>query len=82
MQKINEQTEPYQRKICSKHRKMKIRLVGRGGNRFKSAPFNVNPNYNRSKSAPAPAMAENVEIEEDKLIPRKKKIKVKMRVKK
>ena len=32
---------------------MKIKVIGKGGNKYKAAPFNKNPDYERSKSAPA-----------------------------
>ena len=50
---IDEQTEPFQRKMAAKHRKMKKRLIGLGGNKKKEAPYNQNPSFKRSKSAPA-----------------------------
>ena len=50
MKKTNEQTEPYQRKIRSKHRRMKIRLIGKGKNRKKEKGWKA-PDYNRAKSA-------------------------------
>ena len=78
MSEILEQTEPYQKEISSKHRKMKIRLIGKGGNRFKGKPYTNSPDYDRSKAAPP--IGENFDIEEDKLIPRK--IKMKIRIKK
>jgi len=80
MEKIVEQTEPYQRKIRSKHRKMKIALIGKGGNKHKSMPYTLDPDYNRSKSAPP--LGEDYEIEEDKLIPKKIKMKIKVKTKK
>ena len=43
----------YQKKVKKKHRKMKIRVIGKGGNKFKSTPYENNPDYGRSKSAPA-----------------------------
>ena len=49
---IDEQTEPFQRKMAAKHRKMKKRLIGLGGNKKKEAPYNQNPSFKRSKSAP------------------------------
>jgi len=44
--------EPYQKKIASKHKKMKFRILGRGKNRYKVKGFEY-PSYERSKSAPA-----------------------------
>jgi len=46
-----EQTEPYQRKMKAKNRRMKVRLIGKGKG-LKAAPYNINPSMNRSKSAP------------------------------
>ena len=46
-----EQTEPYQKKIKAKHRRMKVRLIGKGKGP-KIAPYNKNPSMARSKSAP------------------------------
>ena len=46
-----EQTEPYQKKMKAKHRRMKVRLIGKGKGP-KSAPFIKNPSMARSKSAP------------------------------
>ena len=44
--------EDFQQNVKRNHRKMKIRLIGKGGNREKVAPFVKNPSYKRSKSAP------------------------------
>ena len=49
---IDEQTEPFQRKMAAKHRKLKKRIIGMGGNKKKVGPYNQNPSYERSKSAP------------------------------
>jgi 8-oxo-dGTP pyrophosphatase MutT (NUDIX family) len=46
-----EHTEPYQRKVRKGHRKMKIRLIGKGG-QSNSAPYTKKPSTKRSKSAP------------------------------
>ena len=48
---IDEQTEPYQRKVRSKHKKMKFRLIGLGKNKKKEKKWHK-PDYKRSKSAP------------------------------
>ena len=32
--KIDEQTEPYQKEVRKKHKKMKIKLIGKGGNKL------------------------------------------------
>ena len=49
--KKNEQTEPYQKKVRAAHKKMKIRLIGKGGSNYVSAGMKK-PSYKRSKSAP------------------------------
>lgn len=49
---LDEQTEPFQRKMAAKHRKLKKRLIGLGGNSKKVAPYDQNPSFERSKSAP------------------------------
>jgi len=48
---IAEHTEPYQRKVRKRHRKMKIRLIGKGGQK-NTAPYSKKPPMKRSKSAP------------------------------
>ena len=45
--------EDYQEDAKRKHRKRKIRLITKGANKYKSAPFVKNPDLKRSKSAPA-----------------------------
>ena len=49
-----EQTEPYQKKMKAKHRRMKVRLIGKGGGPKGSpgAPFSKKPSMSRAKSAP------------------------------
>ena len=49
---VKEQTEPYQRKVRAKHKKMKIRLIGKGGGKHVGGPFTQKPPKSRSKSAP------------------------------
>tara|TARA_Y100000310_G_C20683069_1_gene817215 strand:+ start:2898 stop:3311 length:414 start_codon:yes stop_codon:yes gene_type:complete len=44
--------EDFQQDVKKKHRQMKIRLIGKGGNKKKAAPYDQNPSYDRSKSAP------------------------------
>tara|TARA_R110000824_G_C15163200_1_gene672096 strand:+ start:1368 stop:1523 length:156 start_codon:yes stop_codon:yes gene_type:complete len=44
--------EPYQKKVTKKHRKQKLRVLGRGKQKKGSAPFAENPPKERSKSAP------------------------------
>ena len=48
--KINEE-EPFQKAVKKNHRKMKIRLIGKGGNKYVS-PGMTKPSYDRAKSAP------------------------------
>tara|TARA_B100000941_G_C28478058_1_gene540457 strand:+ start:566 stop:1549 length:984 start_codon:yes stop_codon:yes gene_type:complete len=48
--KLNE-IEKYQKKIRSRHKRMKKRLIG-GGNQKNSPPYGQKPSYKRSKSAP------------------------------
>jgi hypothetical protein len=47
---LNEE-EPFQKAVKKKHRKMKIRLIGKGGNTYKVKGM-TKPSYKRSKSAP------------------------------
>ena len=51
MRPMSEHTEPYQRKVRKGHRKMKIRLIGKGGQK-NTAPYSKKPSTKRSKSAP------------------------------
>jgi 8-oxo-dGTP pyrophosphatase MutT (NUDIX family) len=67
---INEHTEPFQRKMAAKHRKLKKRVIGMGGNRKKIGPYTQNPPMERSKSAPP--LGESVDLE------KKRPIKVKI----
>ena len=50
--KVKEQTEPYQRKVKAKHKKMKFRLIGKGKGKHVASPYKKKPSYERSKSAP------------------------------
>ena len=70
---LDEQIEPFQRKMAAKHRKLKKRLIGLGGNRKKVGPYNQNPPYERSKSAP-PGFGALGEVNLEK----KRRIKVKI----
>tara|TARA_A100001515_G_C4591958_1_gene216289 strand:- start:4161 stop:5357 length:1197 start_codon:yes stop_codon:yes gene_type:complete len=45
--------EDYQADVKRRHRKLKIRLIGKGGNKKKVAPFDRNPSFSRPKSAPS-----------------------------
>lgn len=54
-QEIEVQTESYQRKIRKRHRKMKIRLIGKGKNTYNVGGKMKKPSYKRAKSAPAGA---------------------------
>jgi hypothetical protein len=49
---IEEQTEPFQKEVKKKHRKMKIRLIGKGGNTYNVGGKMTKPSYKRAKSAP------------------------------
>ena len=44
--------EDFQQDVKKKHKRMKIRLIGKGGNKKKAKPYDQNPSYDRSKSAP------------------------------
>ena len=46
-----EQNEPFQKAVKKNYRKMKIRLIGKGGNKYVS-PGMTKPSYDRAKSAP------------------------------
>ena len=50
--KIKEQNEPYQGKVRAKHKKMKIRLLGKGGGKHAASSYTDKPSYERHKSAP------------------------------
>ena len=52
LKKIKEQNEPYQRKVRAKHKRMKIRLTGKGGGKHVGGPFTEKPTSGRHKSAP------------------------------
>ena len=49
---VVELEEDYQDDVKKGHRKMKIRLIKTGANKYKSAPFVKNPDLKRAKSAP------------------------------
>ena len=49
---IDEQMEPFQRKMAKGYSKKKKIMIGLGKNKYKSGPYNKNPSYERSKSAP------------------------------
>lgn len=49
---ILSELEPYQRDLKKKHPSWKLRLIGKGGNKKREAPFVKNPSMQRSKSAP------------------------------
>jgi hypothetical protein len=44
--------EDFQSDVKKKHTKMKIRLIGKGGNKKKEGPGIGKPSFKRSKSAP------------------------------
>lgn len=48
---LNEQTEPYQRKMKAKHSRLKKRVIGHGGQKA-GPPYSEKPSMERSKSAP------------------------------
>jgi hypothetical protein len=49
---IFEQTEPFQRKVKAKHKRMKIRLIGKGKGKHTAGSYKKKPSYKRTKSAP------------------------------
>jgi len=49
---ILQEEEPYQKKVKKKHRKMKVRLIGKGKNKHNVGKKMKKPSYKRSKSAP------------------------------
>ena len=51
-EEVKEQTEPFQRKVAAKHKKMKIRLIGKGKGKHTAGSYKKKPSYKRSKSAP------------------------------
>lgn len=51
-EEIEEQTEPFQRKVKAKHKRMKIRLIGKGKGKHTAGSYKNKPSYKRSKSAP------------------------------
>lgn len=60
---LNEQTEPYQRKMKAKHSRLKKRVIGHGGQKA-GPPYTNKPSMERSKSAPP--MGES--LDEDQLV--------------
>mgnify|MGYP003148182441 FL=1 len=49
---VEEQTEDFQKAVKQNHRKMKIRLIGGGKNKYNVGGKMKKPSYKRSKSAP------------------------------
>jgi len=49
---IGEQTEPFQKKVKAKHKRMKIRLIGKGKGKHTAGSYKEKPSYERSKSSP------------------------------
>ena len=47
-----QEIEPFQRKVAAKHKRMKIRLIGKGKGSHTAGSYKKKPNYKRSKSAP------------------------------
>lgn len=60
---LNEQTEPYQRKMKAGHSRKKRRVIGHGGQKA-GPPYNEKPSMERSKSAPPMGEA----LEEDQFV--------------
>ena len=58
---LNEQTEPFQKKMKAKHPRLKNRVIGHGGQQ-NTPPFTEKPSMKRSKSAPP--IGEQTEIDE------------------
>jgi ADP-ribose pyrophosphatase YjhB (NUDIX family) len=52
MKALLQEIEPYQEKVKQKHRRMKIRLIGKGKNKYNVGKKMKKPSYKRSKSAP------------------------------
>jgi len=51
MKALLQEIEPYQEKVKQKHRRMKIRLIGKGKNKYNVGKKMKKPSYKRSKSA-------------------------------
>ena len=51
-EEVKEQTEPYQREVAAKHKKMKIKLIGKGKGKHTAGSYKKKPSYKRTKSAP------------------------------
>ena len=51
-EEVKEQTEPFQRKVAAKHKRMKIRLIGKGKGKHVASSYTKKPSNKRSKSAP------------------------------
>ena len=49
---MEEQMEPFQRKVAAGYSKKKKKMIGQGGNKYISPPYSKKPSYKRSKSAP------------------------------
>jgi 8-oxo-dGTP pyrophosphatase MutT (NUDIX family) len=49
---MDEQMEPFQKKMAQGYSKKKKIMIGLGKNKYKSAPYNRDPSYERAKSAP------------------------------
>jgi hypothetical protein len=49
---IFEHKGPYQKKVKAKHKRMKIRLIGKGKGKHTAGPYKNKPSYKRTKSAP------------------------------
>ena len=74
-------SSPYQQTVRSSHSEKKRNLIGLGGGNYKGSGHE-NPSFERSLSAPAGFGAlEEDDVEEDKLIPKKGKILIKIKAK-
>ena len=49
---MDEQMEPFQKKMADGYSEKKKIMIGLGKNKYKASPYNRNPSYERAKSAP------------------------------
>jgi Tfp pilus assembly protein PilX len=70
----------FQKAVQAGHQERKDKYTRTGGNKFRGAPFVVDPPSTRAYSA-APGYLEEENVEEDKLIPKKGKIKIRIKAK-
>jgi ADP-ribose pyrophosphatase YjhB (NUDIX family) len=64
---LDEQTEPFQKKMAAGYSKKKKIMIGLGKNKYKASPYNRNPSYERAKSAP-PGFGGSLEESMDSLL--------------